>query len=743
MTSIRVRAFALGSCLLFVAPAIWAQKDRIHEPIDSARRVAISTSVSSNARLEFDQGPVDPAMKIGYIQMTLKPSDEQQASLEKLLEDQQDPVSPDFHKWLTPEQFADQFGASANDIATLERWLTSQGFTLIQTSRARNWIAFGGTASQVRAALNTEIRNYRVDGEVHFANATAPSIPAGLAPLVRGFLGLNDFRVPVGPRSLKRLGSTLPQFTGSNGAHALAPADMSVIYNTNPLYRLGFTGIGQKLVIIGASAIIPSDIASFRSTFGLAPNPLTSTLVPGSTDPGQNGAMDEADADLEWSAALAPGVTQFYIYSSNLLFAVNYALSQNLAPVISMSFGVCEAKAATYGLSAGDMQPLAQQANSQGVTILVSSGDAGAAGCDVHSNPGVTAASNGLGVNLFASPPEVTSVGGTMFNEGIGNYWASGNNAQNGSALSYIPETSWNESLDGGGLNSSGGGFSLVYANPVWQSAGQFTGISARVQPDVSLTAAGGHDGYLVFSNGGFSVVGGTSLSTPSFAGMIALLNQYTKSSGQGNINPNIYRLAQSTTGIFHDITSGSNIVPCIGGSPNCPVGGGSFGYNAGVGFDLVTGWGSVDAYNLITNWSASQLQTNITVTANPPNFLLNGSTTLTATVNAIGSSAIPTGTVTFLLGQTSLGASILVGAGNGRATASVTIFASQLPAGNDTITVSYGGDRNFTGVSTHITVGVSVPSGGASAVIPLVTPIRCTSRPPIRTAIAGFTPSG
>ena len=721
MTNVGVRALALGSCLLFIAPAMWAQKDRIHEPIDSTKRVVFSTNISSNARAEFDQGPVDTDMKIGYIQMTLKPSDAQQAALEQLLKDQQDPASPNFHRWLMPEQFADQFGTSANDLATIETWLKSQGLSVVATSRARNWIAFGGTASQIKGALNTEIRNYMVDGEVHFANAAAPSVPAALGSVVRGFIGLNDFRVKPNLHVIQKLGSVLPKYTGTNGAHALAPADMATIYDVNPLFNQQITGSGQKIVIVGASRIIPGDITSFRSIFGLPTNALTIMLVPGSTDPGQNGALDEADADIEWSGALAPNAAQYYIYSSNLLFPVNYALSENLAPVISMSFAVCEARAATYGIGATDMQPLAQQANAQGTTIMVSSGDAGAAGCDPHGTSSVTAASYGLGVNLFASPPEVTSVGGTMFNDANGNFWATGNNASDGSALGYIPETSWNE--DGsGGLGSTGGGFSIVYGNPEWQSGGVFANISARAQPDISFTAAN-HDGYFIFTEGGFETVGGTSLSTPSFAGMVALLNQYTKTNGQGNINPNIYRLAQGTSGIFHDITTGNNIVPCFGGTPNCGVNGGSFGYNAGPGYDLVTGWGSVDVTNLITNWAGSQLQTGITVTANPQNFALNGSTTLTATVKAIGSAGNPTGTVTFLLGTTSLGASPLSPAGSGTSTATLTIFASELPVGNDAIVVSYGGDRTFTGSSTAITLGVSVPTGGASAVIPSVSP--------------------
>jgi uncharacterized protein (TIGR03437 family) len=683
------------------------QRDRIHDSINTAKRVTLTRNANSNARPEYDAGAVDGAMKIPYMQLVLKASPAQQAALEKLLEEQQDPASPNYHKWLTPEQYGEQFGVSLNDLHKLQSWLSSQGFTIIETARGRNRIAFTGTAAQVKNAFHSEIRHYRVHGELHFANAAAPEIPAAFDPLVRELMGLNDF-VPEPPHPQQ-----MPDVSLSGGGHALSPSDLATIYDVNPVYNAGYTGTGQKLAIVGQSAIYIADVQNFRKQFGLVANDPEVTLVPGTTDPGVNGALGEADLDLETSGGIAPNTKQYYIYANIFVNALIYAIDQNIAPVISESYHICEGDASQFGVGADFAQPFVQQAASQGISIINSSGDSGATDCDAQFNSSVLAASHGLQVNMFASVPEVTAVGGTVFNEGTSNYWSS-----TGGALSYIPEMAWNET-GSGGLAATGGGVSQVYPKPAWQSGAGFPASNQRAMPDIAFSAAG-HDGYFILTNGGAGVFAGTSASTPFFAGVVTLLNQYTGSNGLGNLNPNLYRLAQSTTKVYHDIVNGGNVVPCIALSPNCVNG--TEGYNATPGYDLATGLGSIDIAQLFADWSASQLQTHISVSANPPNFTLNGSTVLTVTVSALGSTLSPTGTVSFLLGRTSLGAVTLVSSGSGTSNASLTVFASQFPAGTDVITISYSGDKNFTGNSTSLTVGVSLPTG-ASAVIPSVSP--------------------
>src|SRR5947207_5798568 len=260
--------------------------------------------------------------------------------------------------------------------------------------------------------------------------------------------------------------------------------------------------------------------------------------------------------------------------------------------------------------------------------MVVATGDSGAAGCDKAFQASQPAAADGLGVNLLSSPPEITALGGTQFSEGSGSYWSGANSPSGASAMSYIPEIGWNESGPQG-LASTGGGLSTVFPKPSWQTGAGVPLANWRAQPDVALTSSG-HDGYLVRFQDDLYAFGGTSAATPAFAGILAVLNQYqtanglTAKSGQGNINPNLYRLAQAKPEVFHDITAGSNMVPCVAETPDCS--GGNLGYNAGPGYDMVTGLGSVNAYNLVTEWSSQAVNSTTSVTADPASFGLNAS---------------------------------------------------------------------------------------------------------------------
>ena len=203
-----------------------------------------------------------------------------------------------------------------------------------------------------------------------------------------------------------------------------------------------------------------------------------------------------------------------------------------------------------------------------------------------------------------ASLPEVTAVGGTEFQEGADAYWSSTNTSASGSALSYIPEIAWNDSAIDGEPSATGGGASRFFAKPSWQTGPGVPGDNARVVPDISMNASADHDGYLVYTQGADSVFGGTSVPAPIYAGLAALLNQHQGSQGLGNINPNLYALAQTTSGIFHDITQGDNIVTvtCRTRARNCTTA--TVGYSAGAGHDMATGLGSVDAYQLVSRWA-------------------------------------------------------------------------------------------------------------------------------------------
>ena len=609
-----IRFGLVMACLAVPSATLLAQQDRIAGPVDRFQRIGLRGNIHPNADPRFDSGPVDSSLKLSHVMVKLKPSVAQQADLDRLLAEQQDRSSRNYHAWLTPEQFGDRFGASPNDIAQVVSWLQSEGLAVDAASRGRNWIWFSGTAGQVQAALRTEIHRYTVDGESHFANSNEPSVPAAIEPLVGGIVGLDDFKPKPAPSHRNLVpgasapNSSLPQVTDPVDNHFLTPNDFAIIYNLAPLYNAGYDGSGQKIVVAGQSAVDLADIRTFRALFGLSQNDPQLVLVPSGPDPGRTSAMGEADLDIEWAGGVARNATIIYVYSANALgISVPYAIDQNLAPVISLSFGLCERFDSQSFRTA--MQTLAQQANAQGITWVAASGDAGAASCDPAFR--ASQASQGLAVLFPASLPEVTAVGGTQFDEAGGAYWSVVSSSTLASARSYIPEKGWNES-DATGLASSGGGLSSFFPKPLWQNAPGMPGANFRAVPDVSLSAAF-HDGYRVVSGGVTSFVDfGTSAGTPSFAGILALVNQYQElngvetRSGQGNINPNLYSLAQTTPGVFHDIISGDNIVRCVAGSLNCSNG--TLGYTTGPGYDLVTGLGSVDGFNLAvgltTQWN-------------------------------------------------------------------------------------------------------------------------------------------
>ena len=632
---------SLQSAALMAQQAQQAQQDRIAGLVDRRQTVALSGNLHPDAISQFDVGPVDPSLKLDHMTLMLKRSSAQQAALDRLLAGQQNPSSPDYHAWLTPEQFADRFGLSQNDIAKVADWLRSEGLAVDAISRARNWIWFSGTANQIQGALQTSLRRYNVGGEMHFANASEPSVPAVLAPFVLGVVGLDDFRPKSKQPKINPLagdaakGSLRPQFSTPSGTNYLAPGDFATIYNVNPLYNLGYDGSGQRIAVIGQSAVDLADMQLFRILYGLPKHDPQLVLVPGSPDPGQTSDMQEAALDIEWAGAVARNANITYVYSMDSLLSLIYAVDQNVAPIVSYSFGICEQSESEFLILS--IRSLAQEANAQGITWVASSGDSGAAGCDPHDDPTKAQALHGLKVGFPASLPEVTAVGGTQFDEGTGQYWNTSNSSTLASALSYIPEKGWNES-DAQGLAASGGGLSQVFPKPAWQIAPGVPDANSRAIPDVALSA-GIHDGYLVVAGGQPVVVSGTSAAAPAFAGIVALVNHYqvlngvSTQYGQGNINPNLYSIARNTAGVFHDITSGTNVVPCVTSTLNCP--GGTLGYSAGAGYDLVTGLGSVNAFNLAVSLT-KQWSTPI-ISGLDPNSVVVGGAGFTLAVSGTG----------------------------------------------------------------------------------------------------------
>jgi len=650
-----------------------------------------------------DQGRVVGAMELPYLMLVLKPSATQQADLDGFLARVQDPASPDYQQWLTPEQYADRFGAPQHDVEAIVAWLKDQGLTVLSVARGRNAIAFRGNTTQIESAFATEIHRYLVNGEEHYANATNPSVPARFAPMVAAVRGLHDFRPqPAGQRVVH------PDYT-LFGQHFLGPGDLALIYDILPLYQMKIDGTGQKLAVAGQTQVHLFDIEQYRKVFSLPANDPHVMLVPNTLDPGVRMTdLFEADLDLETSGGVAPQASVQYVYSFNVFDSVQYIIDQNLAPVMSVSYSAgCELEAPL--VESQSLQIWARQANAQGLTWVNSAGDDGGADCYSSASPPLKYS---LAVDLPAAIPEVTGVGGTEFNEGTTTYWNSTNNSTNTSAKSYIPEKVWNDGPVADILGAGAGGVSTLFAKPAWQAGKGVPADGKRDVPDVSLAASASHDGYAIYSGAVMELAGGTSASAPAFAGMVTLLNQYLQAKGLGNVNPKLYALAQ-TPGVlaFHDITSGNNIVnPCAGQS-GCTAK--SVGYKAGTGYDLASGLGSVDVNRLAMSWQSAvvaQSQASMSVASNPSSIMFEGSAILTATVT--GTSSPPTGSVNFSLAGTTIGSATLVEGSGTSSTATFTLQGIILNPGANTIEVEYGGDNSYLGTAKQLSV--TAPSAGS-----------------------------
>ncbi len=463
--------------------------DRIAGAIDSGKMVVLRNHIQRRALPQFDQGRVEPSFQLHVTLLTV-PSTSQQKALTQLLAEQQDAKSPNFHKWITSPQYADRFGLSHNDIQKTSAWLKSQGFSVDHVANGRNWIVFSGSASQIESAFRTEIHRYNVNGETHFANSTAPSIPAALSGIATGFRGMTDFGPkPMIRKAAPRARNVRPGYSDSNTGLGdfVAPNDLATIYDLNPLYSAAtaIDGTGEKLAIMGQTDVYLADLVNFRSGFALpaifsgctaTSGVLTSCttsstanfqyILTGPDDPGvSTGDLSEADLDLEWSAATARGAQIIFVNTApadgGVFESFYYAIDSDpvTAPVISLSYGLCEWDDGGFILTSTGDGPDEMQlsmASAEGITFINSSGDSGSAECDppLSGPPDVNnIATGGLAVSYPASSPQVTGVGGTaiLYPSGFtSTFWTTDNTTNNGGTAQNppLPETAWNDDAE-------------------------------------------------------------------------------------------------------------------------------------------------------------------------------------------------------------------------------------------------------------------------------------------------------
>ena len=425
----------LAVSLVLSAPSSRAQtgavRARVTQAVDMQNLVTLRGNVHPLARPEYDQGVAPDDLPMERMLLVLQRGADQEASLRQVLDQQQVKSSPYFHLWLTPEQFGKQFGPADADIQAVTDWLASQGFTVKKVAAGRTVIEFSGSAGLVRQALGTEVHKFHVQGQDYWANASDPQIPAALAPVVAGFASLNNFprhhlnvTPPIKSRP-KRAGKGQPQFTfctDSSDCYLLVgPGDFAKIYNVGPLWTAGTDGTGQTIAVVGETNINRQDVVDFRNMFGLPPSTSTNpNIILNGPDPGilTDGEETEADLDVEWSGGIAKGATVDFVVSEStestagIDLSALYIIDNNLAPVMSESYGGCEEG---LGAAGNDFySAIWEQAAAQGITVLLGAGDSGSAGCD-SVELGEIAAQYGLAVSGFASTPFNVAVGGTDF----------------------------------------------------------------------------------------------------------------------------------------------------------------------------------------------------------------------------------------------------------------------------------------------------------------------------------------
>jgi subtilase family serine protease len=756
------------ACALVLSVSVVAQTNvparaLITTQVNEQRLVTLSGSVHPLAKKEFDAGAAETSQPAGRLLLQLKRPGERETALQSFLQDVHRTGSSSYHKWLTPQQFGQQFGVADSDLGQIKSWLQSHGLQASKVSAGRDFIEFSGTVGQVNETFHTEIHKFNIHGQVHYANAAPIQIPVALSGVVAGVTRVNDFHAQPQAKLVGQVTYTpkthvaKPNWTypGDTPFYLLAPEDFATQYNLKPVYAAGVTGTGQTIGIINESNIDISLVNAYRKIFSLSVNP-PQVVIDGS-DPGiVSGADTEAYLDVENAGAAAPDATvmlyiaaQDGIFGGGIDFSMLRAVDDDTASVLSLSFGYCESQGTAFNEF---LNSVWEQAAAQGQTALVSAGDSGStqSGC------------SGPAVSGFASTPWDIAVGGSDFyfadyasgGASIANYWSAANDSTFGSLLKPIPEQVWNGTQYG--LNSitydpvldqpnndyaGGGGMSSCvvdaldadgnvigcasgYPKPSWQVGNGVPNDGVRDLPDLSLFASGGYNGvaWPICAQAGdctqtdssgtlfISDVGGTSASAPSMAGIMALVNQ--KYGPQGQANYTLYPLAAQFPTVFNPIDLGSNNVPCyyFPGEVGCSLDANgvtaSIGeYSAGSGFDLASGLGSVDVNQLIQNWNKISFKTSQTTLSLTPASITHGQA-ITAKV-AVTGTGTPTGAVALVSDSTlpsNQGQGYLQLESDGTGTGTIT----SLPGGTYNIYGQYSGD-GINGASKSATVSITV----------------------------------
>ena len=621
--------------------------------------VAIAHSKPTMNPAAMDLGPAPGNQALGRMLLLLAPAPAQQQALAAELASLENPSSPSYHHWLTPQAFAQSYANNASDVAAVADWLESQGFTVAPLPAGLGWIEFSGTVAQVEQAFGTQVDMVSVSGSTRAVLTTDITVPGALSPVIAGLVSLDGvLSMPAltVPQPLTVSAADLRSLTSPANAPAFTPYLAAQLLDATPLTAQGVNGAGQTIAIVSRSNINGADVAAFRSAFALPASPLQISL--NGPDPGlaPNLINDQAEATLaaSWAGAAAPGAQILLVSAATTSATDGVDLSlaaivdQDLANVVAVGYSACEAALSPAHQSF--YSSLYQQAAAEGITVIAAVGDGGAAACTPAG--GTVPVNTGLAVNALASTPWNTAVGVAAYGAG-------------GAAAGTSALTAWSPVNPADPAYASGGGSSTLYARMIWQPvpAELATAGSAatrnRFLPDLALPTAldSSVNPGLAFCLSGSAAAsgctlvrsGGSGMATAFFAGVAALINQ--KNGVQGNLAPSLYATSR-ISGVFSDVAQGTAKLACVPGSSGCDANS-QIGYAAGSGYDLATGLGVPDVQQLVNqlvtssitigtlNFALSLTPTQTSNTYNP-----SAPVTFTVTVTDTTGTSVPTGSV-------------------------------------------------------------------------------------------------
>lgn len=498
--------------------------------------------------------------------------------LDSLLNALYDPQSPNYHHYLTPDQFTQLFAPTSDQVQQVITYLQGQGLTVTGVSPNNLLIDATGSVAQVQQSFHVQINHYQLGGHMFYADANPPSIPASVSQLIASIGGLDDAvqYQPLYQRLSARHTAARENAHAHAGPAGLGPKDLAGVYDAAPLQSNGMLGDNQTIALFELDGYQQSDVTQFFQNYGISMPNITNIPVDGFSGSAGQGAIED-ELDIEVVGGMAPHANILVYEGPNTTQGINDTYSKivndNKVQVTSISWGLCETSTGAAELQTLDT--IFKQGASQGITFVAASGDSGAYDCQ-DSN---------LAVDSPAGDPSVTGVGATSL--------------QLTSDGSYSSESVWSNSSQtqrGPKGAGSGGGISNTFAQPNWQSGPGVNQYSSGKRKVPDVTAAGdptnGYSVYCTVTNAGcppsgWMQVGGTSAAAPFWASSLVLVNQYLQAHGKatlGHANPALYSLLNSSQQYppFHDVTTGTNLF-----------------YSATTGFDVASGIGSPDVYNI------------------------------------------------------------------------------------------------------------------------------------------------